>query len=63
MATKKKMKKDEGIWSIGRKDVNRNGSTYWKGVLRLGSRRLGFTIYPSSDGNTCKLSVWENRMY
>jgi len=46
------------IFTIARAKQNRNGKTYWKGVLDMGGKKVSITVYPSESGENAKISAW-----
>jgi len=46
------------IFTIAKRKENKNGNTYWKGGVDVNGKKMSITVYPSSDGNNAKISVW-----
>jgi len=53
------------IFTIARRRENKNGKTYWKGVIDMSGKKVSITVYPSSDGENAKISAfpWTRNNY
>lgn len=48
------------IFGIGRlKSTRKNEKPYYKGIIDTGYTKYSFTCYPSSDGETMKVSLFK----
>ena len=46
------------IFTIARRKENKNGKTFWKGVIDMQGKKVSITVYPSADGENAKISAW-----
>lgn len=57
--TRRRMGNSREIFTIARRKENKNGKTYWKGVLDMGGKKVSITVYPSESGENAKISAWQ----
>jgi len=48
----------DGNWTIGKARENRNGKLFYKGVISVGTHTFSVTVYPSSDGENAKITLF-----
>ena len=46
------------IFTIARRKENKNGKTFWKGVIDMKGQKVSITVYPSESGDNAKISAW-----
>jgi len=46
------------IFTIARRKENKNGKTFWKGVIDMNGKKVSITVYPSENGDNAKISAW-----
>jgi len=46
------------MFTIAKARENKNGKTYWKGVIDMNGKKVSITVWPSSDGSNAKISAW-----
>jgi hypothetical protein len=44
-------------FTIARRRENKNGKTYWKGVIDMEGQKMTITVFPAESGENAKITV------